>query len=161
MEELDPIAMFGPDQGCFGCGPRNPVGMRLRFWRDAEAGQVVTRLTPREGWEGPPGVVHGGLVATLADEIGAWTLVGLRGRFGLTTSLQLRYLRPARADAEIEARGSIVEEDDRQVVVRIELVQGGGRLVTGTATYVIPTVRLAERILGRPLPEAWRALARP
>jgi uncharacterized protein (TIGR00369 family) len=160
VEELDPIAMFGPDQGCFGCAPHNPVGMRLRFFRDLEAGVVVTKLTPQPGWEGPPGVLHGGLQATLADEIGAWTLVGLRKRFGLTTSLQLRFLRPARTDREIEARGEIAEEDERQVVVRVELTQGDHRLLVGTATYVVPTVRIAERLLGRPLPEAWKALAR-
>jgi uncharacterized protein (TIGR00369 family) len=157
--ELDPLATFGPEQRCFGCGPTNPVGMRLRFWR--EGNEVVTRLRARDGWEGPPGVLHGGLQAALADEIGAWTLVGLRGRFGLTVSLQLRYLHPARTDLEIEGRGSIVEEDGRSAVVRLALRQDGKRLLAGTATYSLPTVATAERILGRALPDAWRALARP
>lgn len=157
--ELDPVALFGPDQACFGCGPHNPVGMRLRFWRAGD--EIVTRFRARDGWEGPPGVLHGGLQATLADELGAWTVVGLRGRFGLTVSLQLRYMRPARTDLEIEGRGAIVEEDGKSAVVRLTLKQDGKRLLTGTATYSLPTVAMAEKVLGRALPDAWRALARP
>ena len=84
--------------------------------------------------------------------------MGLRHCFGLTTSLQLRYLRPARTDLEIEARGSIAEEDGRTVVVRVELTQEGKRLLSGTASYIIPTERIAEKLLGRPVPDAWRHL---
>ena len=87
---LDPHT-FGEEQQCFGCGPHNHHGMQLRFFREGD--EVVTTFEAREGWEGAPGIVHGGLQATLADEIGAWTLIGLKGRFGFTSSLQLRYLQ--------------------------------------------------------------------
>jgi acyl-coenzyme A thioesterase PaaI-like protein len=100
------------------------------------------------------------LQAALADELGAWTLIGLRGRFGLTLSLQLRYLRPAVLDREVEGRGSIAEDDGKTVVVRLALRQDGKRLLSGTASYVIPTVAMAEKVLERPLPDAWRRLAR-
>lgn len=156
---LDPL-IFGEDQGCFGCGPHNPVGMQLRFFREGED-TVTTTFQAREGWDGPPGIVHGGLQATLADEIGAWTVVGVRGHFGFTSSMQLRYLRPARSDAPIEARGRVTEADGARTVVRIELSQGGRKLLTGTASYVSPPVETAEKILGQPLPPEWRALARP
>ncbi|MCB9684372.1 MAG: hypothetical protein H6735_04940 [Alphaproteobacteria bacterium] len=41
------------------------------------------------------------------------------------------------------------------------LLQDGKRILVGTLSYVIPTIAMAEKILGRPLPEEWRALARP
>jgi acyl-coenzyme A thioesterase PaaI-like protein len=154
VEELDPLATFGPEQMCFGCGPHNAHGMRLRFWRDGD--EVVTRFLAREGWEGPPGILHGGLQAALADELGAWTIVGLRQRFGLTVSLQLRYFRPARLDTEIEGRGAITEDDGKTVVVRLALRQDGKRILSGSATYTMPTIELAEKLIERPLPEAWR-----
>ena len=157
-EPLDPL-LFGEEQRCFGCGPHNHVGMQLQFFREGDS--VVTTFHAREGWEGPPGIVHGGLQATLADEIGAWTVVALRGHFGVTASIQLRYMRPARTDLPIEARGRIVEQDQARTVVRIELRQSDKRLLTGTATYISPTVQAAEALFGQALPEAWKALARP
>jgi len=155
---LDPLT-FGPDQRCFGCGPHNDVGMGLRFERDGD--EVVTTFHGKPGWEGPPGILHGGLQATLADEIGAWTLVGLRERFGFTTSAQLKWLRPARLDAPIEARGRIVEESDTAVTVKVSLRQHGRLVLSGSLSYAYVTVEQAEKILGQPLPAAWHHLARP
>lgn len=154
---LDPH-LFGEEQGCFGCGPRNDVGMQLRFFREGD--RVTTTFTPRSGWDGPPGIVHGGLQATLADEVGAWTVVGIRGHFGFTASMQLRYLRPARSDRPIEASGRVTDADGARTTVRIVLTQDDRKLVTGTATYMSPSAPMAEKILGMPLPEAWRKLAR-
>lgn len=158
MEPLDPL-LFGPDQCCFGCGPRNEHGMGLRFFRDGAL--VRTTFVAKPGWEGPPGIVHGGLQSTLADEVGAWTVVAATGHFGFTTSLQLRFLRPARTDQPIDATGEILERTETTARVRVNLSQGGQTLLTGTVSFAIPTIDQAERILDRPLPEAWRPLARP
>lgn len=157
-QPLDPLT-FGPEQACFGCGPHNHVGMGLRFFREGD--EVTTTFTAKPGWEGPPGILHGGLQATLADEIGAWTLVGLRGCFGFTTSAQLRWIQPARITDPVEARGRIIDERDGAATVKVKLLQGGRLLLTGTIRYALPTVAQAERILGAKLPEAWHHLARP
>jgi uncharacterized protein (TIGR00369 family) len=154
--DLDPL-LFGPDQRCFGCGPHNDVGMKLRFRREDD--QVHTTFHAKEGWEGPPGILHGGLQATLADEIGAWTVVGLKNRFGLTTSMNLRYYRPARIGEPIEASGRIVSDDGKIVTVAVTLRQDGKRLLSGKISYSLPDVALAERIFGMRLPPSWRALA--
>ena len=96
MNDLDP-RMFGDDQPCFGCSPSNPVGLHLQFERDGD-NAVTSTFHAKPGWEGAPGVIHGGLQATLADEVGAWTVIATTGNFGFTTSMQLRYVRPARHD---------------------------------------------------------------
>ncbi len=157
-EDLDPLT-FGPDQRCFGCGPHNDTGMGLRFAREGDA--VVTTFTAKDGWEGPPGILHGGLQATLADEVGAWTLVGLRQRFGFTTSAHLRWLRPARMHLPIDARGTIVHENENGATVRVRLEQEGKSVLTGKLRYAFVTVAQAEKILGQALPEAWHCMARP
>ncbi|MCB9696282.1 MAG: PaaI family thioesterase [Alphaproteobacteria bacterium] len=156
---IDPL-IFGEEQMCFGCGPHNHHGLQLRFFREGD--HVVTTLDHQHAhWQGPPNILHGGLQATLADEVGAWTLVGLLGRFGLTSSGQIRWIRPARIDAPIEGRGELVSQTGPSVTVRVTLLQDGKRILVGTLSYVIPTIAMAEKILGRPLPEEWRALARP
>jgi len=154
---IDPY-IYGAEQNCFGCGPHNEHGMRLQFF--VEGDEVVTELQPRDGWEGPPGIVHGGLQATLADEVAAWTILGLRRQFGFTTQLNVRYIRPLRLDAPIQGRGRIVEQSEKTVTVAVTLSQHGRRACTAKANFIIPTEAMAERALGRDLPDVWRAMAR-
>ena len=157
MEALDPL-LFGPDQRCFGCGPKNETGMQLRFFRDGDT--VHTTFEAKPDWEGAPGIVHGGLQSTLADEIGAWTVVTLTGNFGFTTTMQLRFLRPARADKPIEATGEIIDRTESSARVRVTLLQEGKKLLTGTCAYHLPTKAQAEKILDAALPESWEHLTR-
>ena len=53
---------------CFGCGPDNRCGMRLRFTADEAARTVACRVRLPRRFEGPPGHAHGGIVATILDE---------------------------------------------------------------------------------------------
>jgi len=155
--DLDPTTVFGGAQQCFGCGPNNPKGMQLKFERDGD--EIVSVFEAREGWEGPPGVLHGGLQATLADEVGAWALIGLRGRFGFTTTMNLRYYRPARMEKPIEARAKITDESEKMAVVQVTLRQDGKRILSGKISYAKVTAALAEKMMGRALPEDWKHLA--
>ncbi len=150
---LDPYA-FGAEQSCFGCGPHNPVGLRLRFERDGDV--VRTRFTLGRGYDGPPGVLHGGLQALVADELAGWTLVGLRGRIGLTTSMNLRYFRPMRLDVETVAEGRIVSEAPGMATVKIAIKQAGATGCTARISFALPDGDRLEESLGRPLPRGWR-----
>lgn len=78
---------------CFGCDPRNSAGLRLTFAREGQT--VVSEWTPRPELEGYPGVVHGGIQATLTDEVGAWYLHAAFGTAGVTKTLSVEYHRPA------------------------------------------------------------------
>jgi acyl-coenzyme A thioesterase PaaI-like protein len=157
MEELDPY-VFGPDQACFGCGPHNAHGLRLRFRKEGD--EVTTVYVPRGGQEGPPGRLHGGLQMTLADELGAWTIVGQRGLFGLTTAIQVRLYRPVKMDEELHGRGKIVSESEGLMVVRVAFSQAGKTTLSGRVSYLVPTVETAERTLGQKLPEGWERFCR-
>jgi acyl-coenzyme A thioesterase PaaI-like protein len=152
MPDLDPDA-FGPGQPCFGCSPDHPIGFHLRFAREGD--EVVTRFVPGEQYQGPPGIMHGGLVTTLADEIAAWAVIGLLERFGFTAALQVKLHRPVRIGVEVEGRGRIVRETSRVVNVGVRLLQGGAEALTGELTFAILDRSGAERLLGGPLPEAW------
>lgn len=156
-EALDPF-LFGPEQRCFGCGPHNEHGLRMRFFREGD--EVWSELAPRDGHEGPPGILHGGLQTTLLDEVAVWTLIGLRQKMGLTFSLQARLLRPVRMDQPVIARGRIEAEAERTATVRASLEQEGRRVAAAKVVLALLDEAGAERALGRPLPEAWRRFAR-
>ncbi len=157
MPALDP-STFGPGQPCFGCSQDHPIGFRLRF--ESEGDEVVTRFVPSERYQGPPGIMHGGLVTTLADEVAAWAVIGLLGKFGFTAQVNVKLLRPVRIGVELEARGRITRETSRIVHAGVRIVQGGADVCTGELSFVLLDQTGAERLLGGPLPEAWKRFCR-
>lgn len=157
MSELDG-RLFGPEQPCFGCGPAHPAGFRLRF--SEEGDDVVTRFVPGDGYQGPPGIMHGGLVATLADELGAWVLVMKLGKFGFTASMNLKLSRAVRTGVEVVGRARVAKNLRRVVDVSLELSQGDEAAVTGELRFVLLDKGGAERLLGRALPPEWERFSR-
>ena len=153
--ELDPQT-FGSEQLCYGCGPNNPHGLRLRFAREGDS--VVTTFTAASGLDGPPGILHGGLQATLCDEVAGWALVGLLGRMGFTTSMNVRYMRPVRLGVPMEARAKISSHEGAIVTLKVTLSQGGKVGCMARVSYALPTLEAAENTLQQPMDPAWRHL---
>jgi len=79
-------------QGCFGCGMRNQIGLQLVFRQEGD--EIVTEFTPDRQYQGFPGVLHGGVVATLLDETLSRTASAV-GRWMMTARLDIRYRRAA------------------------------------------------------------------
>jgi acyl-coenzyme A thioesterase PaaI-like protein len=52
---------------CFGCGPNNPIGLKLKFQTDVKT--VRTEFTPGEQYQGWSGYLHGGITACILDEV--------------------------------------------------------------------------------------------
>jgi acyl-coenzyme A thioesterase PaaI-like protein len=155
--DLDPN-LFGPGQPCFGCAPDHPTGFRLRFAKDSDS--VTTRFTPTSAHQGPPGLMHGGLVMTLADEIGAWTVIGLLTKFGFTADFAGRLKKPVRIGLDVTGKGTLVKETSRVVTVAVGLEQAGDKVLDAELSFVLVDASGAERLLGGPLPEAWRSFCR-
>ena len=156
-EAIDPYT-FGREQRCFGCGPHNERGMRLKFRREGD--EVVTELTPEHGWEGPPNVFHGGLQATVADEVAGWALVGLLGRMGFTTSMRVRYVRPMAIGVPVTARAKLRSRKGPFATLVVRLEQNGKLGCSATVSYMLPDEDKADAYLGGELPDEWRHLFR-
>lgn len=92
-EEMDPrLNDTSAYQGCFGCGYRNDTGLRLVFRQEGD--EIVTEFTPDARYQGFPGVLHGGILATLLDETLSRTATRER-RWMMTGRLEVRYRRAA------------------------------------------------------------------
>jgi acyl-coenzyme A thioesterase PaaI-like protein len=154
---LDPL-IFGPLSRCFGCSPMHPHGLHMRCER---AGDVVrTRLTVGDDHEGPPGIVHGGLVMTIADELAAWAVLGLLDRFGFTASIDGRFLAPVRTHQAIEGEAKLASAPGRIVKVEAVLAQQGKSVFKGTFSFALVDRAGAERLLDGPLPKEWERFCR-
>ena len=156
MPQVRPLdgSLFGDDQLCFGCGPSNPSGFRLRFEEDGDG--VITRFVPQKHHQGPAGVMHGGLITTVADETACWAILAATGKFGFTTSIEAKVRRPVRLGVEAECRAWLTRRTPRVVRVAAVVRQGGEDCFTANFTFAILQPNAAERLMGVALPEDWR-----
>src|SRR5437764_10655831 len=94
-------------KSCFVCGSRNRFGLNLRFFTD---GQIVqARFIPRPEDNGFLGVVHGGITATVLDEVMVWACAVREKQFCFSAEMTVRYLGPIQIGTEVIARGEMVE----------------------------------------------------
>jgi len=93
--------------GCVACGGRNGQGLRLQF-RVRETGRVETSFACAAAFEGFPGFLHGGIIATLLDAAMTNCLFA-HGIVAMTAELTIRYLLPVRTGDEATVRAWIVK----------------------------------------------------
>ncbi len=84
-----------PKFRCFGCSPRNPIGLALDL-RQLPGGEVSAETTFSEDYASYPGIVHGGLVSTVVDEVMGDMLALRFGMLAFSVSLRTRMLLPLR-----------------------------------------------------------------
>ncbi|MEZ4997674.1 MAG: PaaI family thioesterase [Bacteroidales bacterium] len=119
---------FDADQNmCFGCGPGNKAGLKLKFEEDDD--KLRASWDPDPNFQGYINVLHGGIIATLLDEVGAWCIYIKAGTSGVTSSLTVRYLKPvhiSKGMVTVEAR--LVEKREKNALITAVLLDGEGKL---------------------------------
>lgn len=129
---------------CFVCGVQNPFGLKIQFSDDGDS-TVRAQVTVPEHFNGYPGVVHGGIVASILDEVSGRALLA-RGHEAenlfVTLKLEVRYRQPTPTNTPLTAIGALVQFGSSRSRVRGEL-----RLPDGTVTAE------AEAIVARPSAE--------
>ena len=93
---------------CFACGTANPYGLQMKFFADRDK-TLYSWLTVPDHLCGWNNVVHGGVVATILDEIMGRAAIHFLKRFALTHSMNTQYLKPVNIGEEIRAEGRLVE----------------------------------------------------
>jgi acyl-coenzyme A thioesterase PaaI-like protein len=118
MTDLDQLvsAKKADYEACFGCGSRNPIGIRIGGFERIDGGFGAT-FTPLADHRGFEGLLHGGIIATALDEMLAWTATLEEDVFVLTGKLELRYPRPAPADAGYRLQGFLDERRGRRLLL--------------------------------------------
>lgn len=111
------------DNVCFCCGPDNPMGLQLTFYREGDV--VTTEADPDRWWSGQPGVVNPGLKLAILADLVQWTHSEFRGTVPLIVGRRRFELGDVSVRAQLSGRGRIVEEEGRDAVVRAEILQDG------------------------------------
>lgn len=140
------------DHHCFACGSTNPIGMGLKI--QLAEGRATTTWVPGSDFVGWSDRVHGGLLATVLDEVMAWA-PSSDDAWAVTSSFAVRFHSPATPGETLEAVGWVEARRRRIYEVRGEVRAPDGRLVadaSGTYLGASPSEKAAlkERYGWRP-----------
>ncbi len=128
---------FVDDDRCFVCGKKNPLGLKLEFKLDRAAGSASTEVRFPGHFQGWHGVVHGGLLAAVLDEV----MIYAAGAFGVTCvtgEITVRYSKPLGTESPIRFEGRVVGRKGRVVTTEAEAVDASGRKAAwATAKLVV------------------------
>jgi uncharacterized protein (TIGR00369 family) len=133
-------------KSCFVCGSQNRSGLNLRFFTDGRI--VEARFTPRAEHNGFVGVVHGGITATVLDEVMVWACAVRQKRFCYSAEMNIRYLGPILTGIEVIARGEMTENKrDRVYLATGEIVSPDGKLLASSTAKYMPIRDLDPKLL--------------
>ena len=112
---------------CFGCSPDNPLGLHMEFFEDGD--DVVSYWHPQEHFQGCTGVMHGGILATLIDETAGWVVMRKLQTSGVTSRLNLKYLRPVMlTEPQLTVRARITGQKRSYYTISVTLEDGNGKV---------------------------------
>jgi len=129
---------------CFVCGRENPIGLHMHFYVDTD-NCVHADFTPGEEHQGFPGVMHGGLLTTMLDELIGRTAIAM-DLWCMTVKLDVRFKKPVPIGAPLKLKGEITKKSSRLLEGRGEILLADGTLaVEAVGTYMkIPDAQMAQ-----------------
>jgi acyl-coenzyme A thioesterase PaaI-like protein len=133
---------FAPDTTCFGCGPANAKGLRIKS--RVEGDEVVLDWSPEPHHEAFPGFVNGGIIGVLFDCHCNWTaayhLMTRAGEtappFTVTAEYAVKLRRPTPSGGPLHLRARVVESTGDRAVVEATLQADGVECASCRGTFV-------------------------
>jgi uncharacterized protein (TIGR00369 family) len=124
---------------CFACGPKNPVGLKLKFIQEGKG--VKAEFTPSELHQGWSGVVHGGIIGCILDEAMSYATL-YAGVNCLTARMQTRFKRPLPTGQPLVITARITRQTRKLVETEAEMhLTDGTPVADSTATMFIAAPR--------------------
>ena len=142
MSEPSLQERYAPDSICFGCGPANDKGLRIRSFLDG--GEVVLDWTPERHHEAFPGMLNGGIIGALIDCHSNWAAahhlmvraVADKPPVTVTAEYAVKLMRPTPSGQPVPLRARVMESTADRAVVDATLSSGGTVCATGRGTFV-------------------------
>lgn len=122
---------------CFACGKANPFGLKLKIVGDENG--VSTTFTIKQHHEGFKDITHGGIIATILDEMVAWACQK-SDLTALTAELVVRYKKRLPVGETVKATGRIVRKAGRLIIGESVIMDVKGQIIaTGLAKMLLVT----------------------
>ena len=137
---------YAPRNHCFGCGPANPKGLRIRSFEDGKGG-LRAQWRPEPHHEAFDGMLNGGIIGSLMDCHGNWAaalhIMKARGEqtppCTVTSEFHVKLKRVTPSDGPVRLHARVVDSEEDRATVEVELEAGGK--VTSTCRGVFVAVR--------------------
>jgi uncharacterized protein (TIGR00369 family) len=157
-KRLTPMAHSANNE-CFGCGVTNPAGLHLEFFLTEDHSVVSMPVVPR-AFDGHPGYLHGGIIATLLDEAMSKS-VRARGSVAMTRHMEVDYLRPVPSGVPVRIEARVTHHEGRKRWSEARIVNADGTvLAQSKGLFVeIATERLSSEAAARTATRAARMIA--
>ena len=142
---------------CFICGLENEEGLKLSFFEEPEEQRVRCDLTIPDAYQGYPGVVHGGIVTAVLDEVAVRAAMIDEGheQMMVTAKMSIRFRQPTPTEEPLVAQGWVTRTSRVGTVARGEV-----RLADGTVTAECEALHIAVpeemQAAWEPEKEFWR-----
>ena len=118
---------------CFVCGRNNPVGLNLQFF-DNGKDEVFSDYTVAARYQSYPGIVHGGILASMLDEVvGRVAIIGDHHHFMVSVKLQVLYRHPVPVETPLKIHGRIVRLRGRLGKAQGEIILPDGKIACEAA----------------------------
>lgn len=131
---------------CYVCGMENPEGLKAQFY-NMEDGSVMTKFQYRTEHQSFPQRVHGGLIATMFDEL-AFRAYWVKDAtmLGATMSIEVKYRKPVPYEVDILGKGIVVKDSNRAFVAEAQLLGMDGTLYANATVHYIklPIEKIAD-----------------
>jgi len=140
---------------CFGCSQKNPAGLKMQFEESEDF--LHATWQPSEIYQGYTNVLHGGIIAALLDEIGAWCISVKIGTAGVTSEMKTRYLFPVYINKGIiTLKAEVVMQTRKSAAIKCYLYDGQSKLCAeAEAEYFIYPLEIAIKKFRYPGREAF------
>lgn len=133
---------YAPKNACFGCGPSNAKGLKVRS--HPEGDRVVAEWKPEPHHEAFPGVLNGGIIGALLDchsnWTAAWHLMNQAKEdhppCTVTAEYAIKLLRPTPTDEPVRLVARVVSSTADRATISAELTAGGKVCATCRGTFV-------------------------
>jgi acyl-coenzyme A thioesterase PaaI-like protein len=122
---------------CVACSPQSRSGLRLTF-RDAGEGKVRATVDCATAFEGYPGTLHGGIIATILDSAMTNCLFA-QGHQGVTAELAVKYRAPVALHRAAFTEARATRDLFPLFLMEASLVQDGQTKATATAKFIVPS----------------------
>jgi len=130
---------------CFVCGMQNPIGLKAFFYQD-EAGRVIAHFIGKEEHQGYPGVMHGGIVTALLDEVIGRVAIA-HEMWAVTAKLEVRFRRPVPVGQPLTLIGEMTHRRHRTLEGRGEIrLEDGTVAAEAQGVYIRLSQEEIERV---------------
>ena len=130
MKDLQPSAL-----NCFVCGVENRFGLHIRFYTTGPR-EVTAEVNLADCYQGYPGIVHGGIIASMLDEVASRT-VFTPSRIVVTAKLDVRYRKPTPVNTPLRLVGRLIEERGRVCKASAQLLTQAGLVLADADVTLI------------------------